>query len=122
MSSTKKLIVPFRLIDAGDISGSITGSQVNCAHQDGGIAYIAWTGTSPIGEVQFEFLELDAAHNTAKTDEWKQVDFGSTISVSGNTGSHQIVFTSLPFFALRPKYVRTSGIGSLSVTFAAKEG
>jgi hypothetical protein len=122
MSSGKKLITPFRLIQSGNMATNITGAEVRCAHQDSAIAYIEWTGTSPIGVIGFEFLEVDADRSPTEVKIWKPVDFGSTIAVSGNSGSHQLVFSVLPFFALRPVYTATSGIGTLSVTFAAKEG
>lgn len=122
MSSGKKLITPFRLIQSGNMATDITGTEVRCAHQDSAIAYIEWSGTSPVGVVGFEFLEVDSDRSPTEVQIWKPVDFGATIAVSGNTGSHQLVFSQLPFFALRPTYVATSGTGTLSVTFAAKEG
>jgi hypothetical protein len=122
MSSTKKLITPFRLMENASTSATITGSQVTCAHQDSAVVFVEWSGTSHVGVLGFEFLETDADRNSTKAPVWKAVDFGQTIAISGNSGSHQIVFTTLPFFALRPVYTRTSGTGTITVTFAAKEG
>lgn len=122
MSSTKKLITPFRLMENASIAATITGAQVTCAHQDSAVVFVEWTGTAPVGALSFEFLETDADRNSTKVPVWKTVDFGQTIAISGNSGSHQIVFTTLPFFALRPVYTRTSGTGTITVTFAAKEG
>lgn len=121
MSSTKKLIKPYPLISAGDMSGNITGSEVVCENQDYAMVLVEWTGTSPVGEFKMEFVQLDATRNNG-VDVWEPMDFGSTIAISGNTGSHQIVFQELPFMKIRPKYAYTSGIGSLTVTFMAKEG
>lgn len=122
MSSTKKLISPFRLFDSVDISSTQTSAEVVCSNQDSGIAYISWTGSSPVGVVTFEFLEVDQDRNATKEPIWQTVDLGGTMSVSGSSGSHTVVFNVLPFFKLRAKYTRTSGSGNLSITFSAKEG
>ena len=122
MSSTKKLITPFRLFDSVDISTDQVSSEVTCSNQDSGIVYISWTGSSPVGDVTFEFLEVDYDRNATKSPIWTTVDLGATISLSGASGSHTVVFNVLPFFKLRAKYTRTSGTGNLSITFAAKEG
>jgi hypothetical protein len=122
MSSTKKLITPFRLFDSVDISASQLSAEVVCSNQDTGIAFISWSGTSPVGVVTFEFLEVDYDRNATNAPVWQTVDLGSTMSVSGASGSHTVVFNALPFFKLRARYTRTSGTGNLSVTFAAKEG
>jgi hypothetical protein len=115
MSSTKRVIMPFKAVDAGDMAGNITGKESNTASLDFACYFVSWTGTSPVGVLKFEALELEDGT-------WTQIDFGSTIAISGNTGSHQVVFNSMPFAKIRPVYTRTSGIGTLTINAIMKEG
>lgn len=115
MSSAKRIIMPFKAVDAGDMSGNITGKESNTASLDFAGYFISWTGTSPVGELKFEAQELE-------NGTWTQVDMGSTISISGNSGSHQVVFNTMPFAKLRPVYARTSGTGTLTINALMKEG
>ncbi len=107
--------MPFKAIDAGDMSGDITGKESNTASLDFAGFFVSWVGTSPIGVLKFEAQELDGGV-------WTPVDFGATIAISGDTGSHQVVFNSMPFAKLRAFYDRTSGTGTLTVNALMKEG
>lgn len=128
MSSTKRSFNGFKIIDGGDISGDLTSLVSNVQFLDYGIMDISWTGSSPVGVINVEFLKLEAHRNTGtNTDVWQAIDFtgatgGTDIAISGASGNHQIIFNALPFPQIRVKYVRTSGSGSLTVTFSAKEG
>lgn len=118
MSQSRSLVRPFKQISAGDMSGSLLGLETNVEFCDDALIYVEWTGNSPVGTLTIEFLKKPSG-NTAD-EEWVSIDFGSPIAISGNTGSHTIQFTELPFTKIRPRYTRTSGAGSLTVSLMAK--
>lgn len=109
----KNVIKSFKMFDAGDISGSITSSTTNVINQDKASIHLEWTGTSPVGTITVE------ARN-GENDSWYELDFGTTISISGNSGDHQLVFNEMPFTDIRIQYASTSGTGSLDATFTSK--
>jgi hypothetical protein len=99
------------------MAGNLTSTETNVLGMDYALIKIVWTGSSPVGEIQVEALR-DRKDNI---ETWATVDFGSTISVSGNSGSHDLVLTRLPFEKTRVKYVRTSGTGTLNAIITVKE-
>lgn len=101
------------MIDAGDMSADITSEIVNVINLDKASIHIAWTGSTPVGE-----LKVDARNG--ENDPWYELDFNTTLSVSGNSGDSQIVFNELPFTDIRLRYVRTSGTGSVDATISMK--
>lgn len=80
---------------------------------------LEWTGSSPVGTVSVEGrLGND---QTATNTDWHALDFGSTISISGSSGSHTLVLEELPWTELRIKYTATSGTGNLTATLLSKD-
>lgn len=127
MSSTKRVIFPFKMIAAGNMSTSLLGTESSVAFIDYGKILIQWTGTSPVGNINIEELVVESSRNPdGNIDVWEAINFtdlagGTDIPISGNTGEHEIIFNKLPFSKLRVRYIRTSGIGTLNVIFTAKE-
>lgn len=110
--SRKTVILGHKVIDAGDMSGNLTGSETNVTQLDN-IGYIAeWSGTSPVGVLSVEVQSGPSG--------WAALDFGSPLAVSGNTGSLIINVNQLPFEKIRVVYTATSGTGSLTVTLSSK--
>jgi hypothetical protein len=123
MSTTKKVIDPFKIIDAGDMSGNITSVSTSVRNMDMVTFFVEWTGISPVGTLSFQYVEKESINPSLET--WKTIDFGTdgtTIPVSGNSGSHTVIFTVLPFVKMRVVYTATSGTGDLTVTIVGKEG
>jgi hypothetical protein len=73
----------------------------------------SWSGTSPVGAIAIQ------ASNDSST--WVALDFGSTIAISGNTGSHLINIKNIPYCYVRAVYTKTSGIGTLGLSITAKQ-
>ena len=107
------------------MNASITSPETNTQFLDYCLLQIEWTGTTPIGVVNFEYLELEKDRNSTGLDVWGKLNFGglvgTDIPISGNTGSHTIIITELSFPRIRVSYVKTSGIGTITTTLFAKE-
>jgi hypothetical protein len=110
--SRKNVIKPYQIINAGDMSGDITSASTNTQYLDNVGLIAEWTGTSPVGTITVEVQNGDSA--------WSELNFGTTIAVSGNTGNHNININELPFEKYRVKYNFTSGVGTLTVYSTAK--
>lgn len=110
----KNVVKSFKMIDAGAMSADITSAATNVINLDQASIHLRWNGTSPSGSVVVE------ARNGEK-DPWYALDMGGTISISGASGDHQIVFAEMPFTDIRLRYVRVSGTGSLDATLSAKQ-
>ena len=126
MSSTKRVLRPYRVISAGNMSADITSVETNVQFMDYVLLQLEWSGTSPVGNFNVQYLKLEAERNTATgVDIWDNIDFGGTIGanipISGSPGTHQIILNEIAFPKIRCFYDRTSGTGSLTVTIVAKE-
>lgn len=111
----RKNIVPsFKMIDAASVASNLTSAIVNVQNMDKAAIHVEWAGASPVGALTVE------ARNGAE-DTWYELAFGSAISISGNTGDHQIVFNELPFTDIRLQYAATSGTGTLDATITLKQ-
>jgi hypothetical protein len=122
MSGSKRIIGPFKSIDSVSLATNITGQETAITGIDSLFLYVEWTGTDPVGELVVEFLKTPSEKSSSGLAEWVAIDFGATIAISGNSGSHTIVFSELPFLRIRPRYIATSGTGNLTVTTLGKEG
>lgn len=122
MSSTKRTIPPYPIINSGSMAGNLLSSETNVLGMDYSLLVLEWDGTSPVGVVNVEVLK----ERRNNIEVWEAVDFGGVtgtdIPISGNTGSHQVLFNQLPFEKMRTRYTRTSGTGTLDAFITVKEG
>lgn len=111
----RKNIVPsFKMLDGANASGNLTSEVVNVQNMDKASIHVEWAGTSPVGTITIE------ARNGSQ-DPWYELSFGSAISVTGNSGNHQIVLNELPFTDIRLQYTAGSGTGSMDATITLKQ-
>lgn len=115
----KNAVNPFKLIDAGDMSGNLTAVVANGVFQNGvlyldniGFQYI-WTGT-PTGTIALQFSQDGTNWTTMVLSPAITQPAGS----AGNDGSNVNQF---PYKYIRVTYTRSSGSGSLTVWMSAKE-
>lgn len=105
----------YKQINAGDMSGNINGTPTNVEMKDRLLYYLEWTGATPVGTVVIEVnnddIEPESPANLNPV--WRALDFGSTISISGNTGNHTILIQQVTWKWIRARYVFGSGIGTL---------
>ena len=110
----KSVLKTFDMVaDGNDMSENITSSIVNVENLDKASIHVSWAGSSPVGPITIE------ARNGAD-DTWYTLDFGAAISVSGNSGDHQIQFTELFFTDIRLQYADGGGTGTMTARITAK--
>ena len=110
----KNVVKSFKMLDAVDISSSQTSDATNVINLDTASIHVVWSaGSSPVGTITVE------ARN-GENDSWYELDFGSTISVSGASGDHQIMLNEMPFTDIRILYTATSGSATLTATLTMK--
>jgi hypothetical protein len=124
MSSTKKVIGPFKSIDNGSMAGNLTSAATVVRSMDMLTFFIEWDGAAPVGSISFDYVENESLNPSLEL--WKTIDLGPAVGtyipVSGNTGSHTVIFSIVPFVKIRCNYTRSSGTGNLTVTITGKEG
>lgn len=98
------------------VTSSITG--INWMDNAG--ILLSWTGTSPVGAFTIE-VSNDYNLSTQNAGIWVALDFGSTIAISGNTGTHILSMNQLPYTYMRAKYTKTSGTGTLTAVLSTKQ-
>lgn len=109
----KRIVPGFKMFDAASLAATVTSSTSNVQNLDKASIFVEWTGSSPDGVLTLE------ARNSAEGS-WYTLDFGSSIAVSGASGSHSLVLNEIPFVEIRLIYTRTSGTGSLTATIVSK--
>ena len=109
----KNVVKSYKMIEAGDLASNIESTTTNVINLDKASIHLKWSGTSPIGTITVE------AQN-GENDSWYELDFGSSINISGASGDHQIIFNELPFTSIRIQYTATSGTGEITATYTAK--
>lgn len=114
---SRKNVKSWTPINGVSMAGNITSDPTNVQHSDNIGYLVSWTGTSPVGEIFVDVSNDEASTPTT----WKSLDFGSQITVSGNSGSHDININQLPFVQIRVRYVRSSGVGTLTVKMNYKQ-
>lgn len=111
---SKKVLYSFPMFDAVSLSATKSSDVVNVQNLDNASIHIMWaSGSSPVGDITVEVRNGEA-------DDWRTLDFGSAISISGTSGEHEIVMYVMPFTDVRLKYTRTSGDATLSARITAK--
>jgi len=109
------------MLDAVDITSNQLSSATNVTNLDRCSISLAWTGGgTPVGTVTVEARQKDANKASADQD-WFTVDFGATISISGNSGSHLLIMDNLDFTDIRVRYTATSGSATLTAVLTAKQ-
>lgn len=106
-------------LPGGDISASVISQVTNVQFEDNIGIQVSWTGTSPVGTLAIE-CSNDYGRNGVTSPVWVALDFGSTINITGNSGSHTININQLPFTNIRANYTRVSGTGTLKAQISAK--
>ena len=101
-------------ITDGDMSADITtadASVTDVEAKDRALFHASWVGSSPVGSISIEFSN--------DKSNWIALDFGSVITVTGNSGYHLVMINMIAFKYVRAKYNRTSGTGTLNVKLKA---
>lgn len=104
------------LVDGGAMTADITSDYLDIRFNYGVALQAVWSGTSPVGNLIVQGTCRDISQDPAGTSlNWTNLG-GTTIAVSGNSGSILYNLEGLFFTAVRVFYDFTSGTGSLDVT------
>lgn len=117
----KSTLVNYSMFGAGaDMSAASTTSAITSTkrHDNAGIL-VSWTGTSPVGSLDVQ-VSNDYNSDTG-IGTWFSLNFGSAISISGNSGQAEITMTMLPFSNIRAVYTKVSGVGTLQASLSLKD-
>lgn len=109
----KHVVYGFQLFDATTLGSTQTSAEVEVGQSDYGSIFLEWTGTAPVG-----VITVQAKNGTNGT--YRDLDFGSTISISGSSGSHDLILNEIPFTHMKVVYTRTSGTGSMTASLTLK--
>lgn len=128
--ASRPIIKQYHSITDGDMSGSITSDVTVLPLITVGSYTYSWSGTTPVGDISVEVSNdysqggIDGTPANAGT--WTAIYFtlnGSSVvnaaPVSGNTGTG-IIEWSTGAYAIRTKYTRASGTGTLQAILNGK--
>lgn len=107
----------YKILNQQDLASNITSEQTSVHNLDKASIHVTWDGTAPSGT-----LIVEATNDSPESPNavWREVSFGSTITISGNTGTHDLIFNELPFNAIRLVYTAASGTGTINAALSAK--
>lgn len=123
--ASRPLLSPFPVIEDGDMSDDITSTITIITNMSMMSYAYVWTGSSPIGSIVVE-VSNDYKTNAAgdeldgSTATWTALTLTDTTDVSGNSGTGYIDIDQLGAHAIRTRYERTSGTGTLQCFFKGK--
>lgn len=100
------------MFDDVDISVNQSSSVTSVKNLDEATIHVEWSGTSPDG-----VLTVKARNGSGS---WQTVDMGGTITITGNSGSHILLFSKMPGEDIQLTYNANSGTGNLTARISAK--
>lgn len=123
--SSRPQFNPFPVITNGNMGSASLTSLVTIIQKLSIVSYdIAWSaGSTPVGDITVEVsntYSLDASGAVANAGTWTAIALSSPIHITGNSGNAFVSLSELGAYAIRVKYTRTSGSGTLNVTVAGK--
>lgn len=116
--SRKNIQESYKMFSGADISVNQTSVDTVIKTQDKAFIIVEWNGTSPVGTLTVQARNFK--YPVGPDSGWVTLDFGSAISISGNSGNHQLVFNEMPFTDIRLVYAATSGTGTLDAYLSSK--
>jgi hypothetical protein len=105
----RKSVIEYNMLDGvtADMSGDFTSNTTNVLYLDYASIHLQWSGSGLTGEV---FVD---ARNQEDAD-WYALDFGATIDITTDSGSHQIILSEMPFTEIRFRFVASAGTGTMT--------
>ena len=120
MSSTFRALKPYAVFNAVTIDSTKYSDSTDTTGLLNLEYDVVWSGGSSLnGAITIEALLAKPDDNPANWV-WQTLDLGSTISLSGASGSHTIVFTVVPMTLVRLKYTSTAGTATLTAVVKGK--
>jgi len=97
-----------QVVDVNSVSASSSVDQLDKASID-----LRWESSTLVAEAQVEARNGDNA-------EWRVLDFGATIDITGGSGAHELILNEMPFTDLRLAIIVTSGEGTIDAVLTSK--
>lgn len=97
------------------VSADYTTETINVSQTDNLSFHLQWRSSTLVATVY-----IQARNGDDDQDDWRTLDFGSAISISGTSGEHEITLNEMPFTNVRMFIDVASGSGQVGCTFAAK--
>ena len=120
--SSRPLFAPASVITNGDMSSDII-SAVTIATNMTMISYgVTWTGSTPVGTAQVEIsndYSVNPDGSVRSAGNWS-IYPGATAAVSGNSGTGFFNVSQISAYAIRLRYIHTSGTGTMNATVMGK--
>ncbi len=84
---------------------------------------ISWSGSSPVGVITVEIsntYKQNVDGSVRVAGNWTARSLTAPFAISGSTGNGMIELADLGTYAIRIKYTKTSGTGTLNATICGK--
>lgn len=121
--SSRPQFSPHKVITDGDMSADIT-SEPTIIQKLSMVSYsITWDGSSPSGDVVVEVsndFEQNSDGSVRNAGTWTELTLSAPTAVSGDTGTGFIDITQCSAYAIRLRYIFTSGTGTMNAVIAGK--
>jgi hypothetical protein len=114
--STKSNSYPFIVYQHTAVTTTVTSAITNALQRDD-IGYeLSWANGSgtPTGTFFVQVQNLNS-------DTWSDLNFGTAITLSGNSGTHTVSIIHIPFASVRVQYVPSAGQVDLLMTVVTKK-
>lgn len=115
--------VPQTKVITNESMGASVTSEPTILNQMSGAGYdVSWTGT-PTGTFSVEIsntIKLGNDRSIVEPGNWTAVTLSAPITASGSADNAFINLAGLQAYAVRLKYTRTSGTGTLNAVICAK--
>jgi hypothetical protein len=101
------------MFDNQIVSTTQNSPSTNVQQLDQASIDLRWSASTLVANVVVQ------AKNGQYAD-WRDIDFGSPITISGSSGAHEVLFLAMPFTDLRLRVVVVSGSGTVDAVITAK--
>ncbi len=118
----KNTISSHKVFDAIDLTSTQNSPHTKTINLDRASVSISWSGSDAVGEIKFQARKIkESTPDVLAASDWKDLDFGASIDITGASGTHEVIFDALDFTDLRAVFEYTSGsTGTLTATMSAK--
>lgn len=121
--SSRPLLAPYPVIENGNMASSLT-SEVTILTNISSMSYsYSWSGSSPLGSITIEVsndYSTNADGSVRNAGTWNELELSGSTDISGNIGSGFIDLDMIAAQAVRTKYTRISGTGTLQAIIKGK--
>jgi hypothetical protein len=118
MSSTRSALLPFYVLDVTALAANQTSLITNVSSSDVVQYDIEWAnGSSFDATIEVDVLSSFEDTTVESAWKWNTLSFGgSTPTMTGASGSHNIILTANPFAKIRARVVHNAGTADVKIS------